>query len=153
MGAAPRDGFELFFAEAEPRLRRALAAGLGADRGCEALAEAMAWAWEHWERVVVMGNPVGYLYRVGRSRSRSPRHRALFPGGADRPLPLVEPALVPALASLSEQQRVVVVLVHGYGWTQREVAELLEVAPSTVQKHLERALARLRTALEVGAHA
>jgi RNA polymerase sigma factor (sigma-70 family) len=68
-------------------------------------------------------------------------------------LPWVEPALIPALVGLSEQQRVVVVLVHGYGWTQREVAELLALTPSTVQKHLERALARLRTALEVRADA
>jgi RNA polymerase sigma-70 factor (ECF subfamily) len=150
---APRDQFEAFFEAAEPRLRRALAAGMGAARGQEALAEAMAWAWEHRDRLAAMENPIGYLYRVGRSRTRSRRHRALFPGGEAQPLPMVEPALAPALASLSEQQRVVVILVHGYGWTQREVAELLEIAPSTVQKHLERALARLRTALEVSTHA
>jgi DNA-directed RNA polymerase specialized sigma24 family protein len=149
VGAAPRDEFELFFETAEPRLRRAFAAGLGADRGREALAEAMAWAWEHRERLATMDNPIGYLYRVGRSRTRNPRRRVLFPGGAEQPFLLVEPALVRALVSLSEQQRVVVVLVHGYGWTQREAAELLEIAPSTVQKHLERALARLRAALEV----
>ena len=41
-----------------------------------------------------------------------------------------------------------VVLVHGYGWPQAEVAALLEVGPSTVHEHLNRALARLRADLE-----
>jgi DNA-directed RNA polymerase specialized sigma24 family protein len=43
----------------------------------------------------------------------------------------------------------VVLLVHGYGWRQVEVAALLEVSPSTVADHLGRALARLREELEV----
>ncbi len=46
-------------------------------------------------------------------------------------------------------QRTVTVLVHGFGWTQREVAELLDVGLSTVQKHLERGLDKLRKALGV----
>jgi len=57
--------------------------------------------------------------------------------------------LQPALGSLSEAQRVSVVLVHGYGWTLREVAVLLGITVSTVQTHVERALAKLRKALEV----
>ncbi len=143
--------FEAFFAEAEPRLRRALVAACGVD-GRDAVAEALTWAWEHWDRVQQLSNPVAYLYRVGRSRVRRRRQRLLFPAPAMH-TPWVAPALVPALVALSEQQRVVVVLVHGYGWSQREVAELLEIAPSTVQTHLERALARLRSALEVSADA
>ena len=99
MSGAPLDDFEVFFAHAEPRLRRALAAGLGADRGREALAEAMAWAWEHRDRLSGMENPVGYLYRVGRSRTRSPRRRVLFSVVTEQ-LPWVEPALIPALVGL-----------------------------------------------------
>jgi RNA polymerase sigma factor (sigma-70 family) len=57
---------------------------------------------------------------------------------------------LPALARLSEQQRTVVVLVHGYAWRQAEVAALLEISPSTVADHLSRALARLRSELGVG---
>jgi RNA polymerase sigma factor (sigma-70 family) len=59
-----------------------------------------------------------------------------------------EPGLRPALEALSEQQRAVVVLVHGYGWSQREVADLLNVSASTVRNHLERAMRRLRKTLE-----
>ncbi len=63
--------------------------------------------------------------------------------------PDVEPRLLPALARLSEQQRTVVVLVHGYGWRQAEVARLLSVNASTVRDYLNRALDRLREELEV----
>ena len=155
-GAALADAtgeFESFFATAEPRLRRALVAALGADRGREALAEALAWAWEHWEEVAQIANPIGYLYRVGRSRTRRRRQPLAYTAPVGASAPWVEPALMPALVALSEHQRVVVVLVHGYGWAQREVAELLGVSPSSVQTHLERALARLRGALEVNADA
>jgi RNA polymerase sigma-70 factor (ECF subfamily) len=146
-----RGDFEVFCAEVEPRLRRALVAACGWD-GRDAVAEALAWAWENWDRVERLTNPTAYLYRVGRSRVRRRRQRVVF--SVPTPdTPWVEPALAPALASLTEQQRVVVVLVHGYGWSQREVAELLDVTPSTVQTHLERALARLRAALEVTADA
>jgi RNA polymerase sigma factor (sigma-70 family) len=60
-----------------------------------------------------------------------------------------EPGLPVALAALSEAQRVAVVLVHGYGWTLREVADLTAVTVSTVQSHAERGLSKLRSALEV----
>jgi len=33
-------------------------------------AEALAYAWENWDRLSSMKNPVGYLYRVGQSRAR-----------------------------------------------------------------------------------
>lgn len=41
------------------------------------------------------------------------------------------------------------VLVHGFGWKLREVAELTDTSISTVQKHVERAMARLQRAMEV----
>jgi RNA polymerase sigma factor (sigma-70 family) len=64
-------------------------------------------------------------------------------------MPWIEPGLERAVAELTESQRVAVVLVHGFGWTAREVAELLGVKATTVQTHVERALARLRSAMEV----
>ena len=63
--------------------------------------------------------------------------------------PVVEPRLGDALAELSEGQRTAVVLIHGFGWTMREVAELNGISVSTVQTHLERGLKNLREALEV----
>jgi DNA-directed RNA polymerase specialized sigma24 family protein len=139
--------FESFVSEVEPRLRRAFIAGYGAERGREATAEALAYAWERWPTVREMQNAAGYLYRVGQSRTR-PRRRAAMELPVPAGEPWVEPALPGALLALSEGQRTAVVLVHGFGWTLREVAELTGVKPTTVQNHLERGLARLRTALE-----
>jgi len=144
----PGEEFTKFVREVELRLRRALIATYGRERGREATAEALAWAWEHWPRVEAMENPVAFLYRVGQSRSRRPKLRNTF----DRPVTqevLVEPALTRALASLPQRQRTVVLLVQGAGWTQVEAAAVLGLKPSTVQKHVERALDHLRKTLQV----
>jgi DNA-directed RNA polymerase specialized sigma24 family protein len=65
------DAFTVFYSETEPQLRRALTAAVGADAGRDATAEALAYGWEHWDRVGAMDNPAGYLYRVGRSKARN----------------------------------------------------------------------------------
>jgi RNA polymerase sigma factor (sigma-70 family) len=141
--------FREFVLAAEPRLRRALVAAYGIERGREAVAEALAFAWERWPDVTAMSNPVGYLYRVGRSRTRARRVRPVFQR-ADQSDPVIEPGLARALAQLSRRQRVAVVLVHGYGWTLREVAELTGTRVSTVQTHVERGLRHLSEALGGG---
>jgi len=144
--------FEAFFDAVEPQLRRAHFAVFGLERGPEATAEAFAWAWETWPRARELESPVGYLFRVGQSRTRGRRFRPVFtPATVDDPL--VEPKLGAALVELSESQRAAVVLVHGFGWTLREVAGLRGVKVTSVQTHLERGLRRLRAALEVTAHA
>jgi DNA-directed RNA polymerase specialized sigma24 family protein len=142
-----RAAFRAFVSEAEQRLRRGLIAAYGLERGREAASEALAYAWEHWDEIRELVNPVGFLYRVGQSRTRPRKLRWVF----ERPPewePLVEPALGKALALLPDRQRVAVFLVHGAGWTLAEVADLLEVSPSTVQRHVNRALVKLRRALE-----
>ena len=48
--------FESFVATVEPPLRRALVATYGFDLGREAAANALGWAWEHWERLVIVEN-------------------------------------------------------------------------------------------------
>ena len=138
--------FSEFFAGAEPRLRRSLVAAYGGQVGRDAAANALAWAWEHWDEVMVMRNPLGYLYRVGQSSVRERKTPVTFDARVPHE-PWVEPGLAPGLVALSERQRVAVVLIHGYGWTHREVAELTGTSISTVQNHLERGLAQLRRAL------
>lgn len=142
--------FEAFVRDAEPRLRRALVAAYGFEEGRDAAAEALAYAWEHWARLQDVTNLPGYLFRVAQSRTRGRRRRepALFdvPGWSEHRF---EPGLPSALATLSERQRLAVVLVHGYGCTLREVSDLIGVKQTTVQNHLERGLTRLRTMLGV----
>ena len=148
MGEGTVSDFSAFFALAEPRLRRAFVSAYGGERGREATAEALAWAWEHWSEVEAMDNPMGYLYRVGRSRTRGRRYRVVF-ARADGGDQWFEPRLGDALAALTERQRVAVGLVHGYGWTLREVADVCGLRVTTVQNHLERGTARLRALLGV----
>lgn len=140
--------FEEFVTEAEPRLRRALVAAYGFEEGRDAAAEALAYAWEHWDRLQDLSNLPGYLFRVAQSRRRRKRPPVLFDtSGWDSHL--FEPGLPDALATLSHCQRVAVVLVYGYGYTLREVSELTGVRKTTVQTHVERGLARLRAELGV----
>ena len=68
-GAIISDDFVAFVRDAEPKLRRALVAAYGAMVGREAALDALSWGWEHWDRLSQMANPVGYLYRVGRTRA------------------------------------------------------------------------------------
>ena len=142
--------FTEFVRDVEPRLRHALVAAFGVDAGSEATAEALAYGWEHWDRVRDRPNPAGYLFGVGRNTARrQASRRAVFPVppvGHDH---AVEPGLPAALAKLSEKQRIAVLLIHGDEWTWAEVAELLGVSVSTVQKHLDRGMSKLRAAIGV----
>ena len=144
------DAFAAFVDTSEPRLRRALVATYGPVIGRDATVDALSWAWEHWDRVEPMHNAVGYLYRVGQTAAR--RHLAgrplALPAGVADGEPDPMPELAQALARLSEQQRAVVVLVHGYAISQREVADLLDLSVSTVREHLARAMTKLRDELE-----
>jgi DNA-directed RNA polymerase specialized sigma24 family protein len=144
--APPREAFEAFFRDVEPRLRRALVAAYGFEDGRDATAEALAYAWEHWDRLRGMANAAGYVFRVAQSRRPRAIRHVLF-DTTDRAEPRFEPGLPAALARLTMQQRIAVVLVHGYGYSLREVGLLTGIRPTTVQNHAERGLKRLRDEL------
>lgn len=93
----------------------------GQELGREATAKALAYGWEHWDRVGAMENPTGYSYRVGRSRSRSRRALPVFAPVPTSELPNVGPALSGALAGLSES----------YGSRRSEQAGLAALAKAT----------------------
>ena len=143
--------FESFARAARPRLVRALAP-LRGDDAVDGAAEALAYAWEHWSEVKAMENPVGYLYRVGQSRSR-PRRSPRLPRPESIGLPDVEPRLIPALLELPDTQRAAVWLVHACQWRYGEVAVALGTSPSMVGNHVSRGLTRLKALLEVSTNA
>jgi RNA polymerase sigma factor (sigma-70 family) len=155
--ADPPAGFAEFVAAREPALRRALVAAFGPEVGRDAAAEALARAWQHWDRVSRMANPAGYVFRIGRNAARrrlwrEARGRTLE--SAHAPVattgaPAGEPGLAAALERLSERQRRAVLLVHGYGYTLSEAATAMGCSPSTVRNHLQRGLSRLRSDLGV----
>lgn len=139
--------FERFFDRSEPALRRALVAGYGADLGREATAEALTRAWRDWDRIAVMSNPAGYVFRIGQNWAKSEIKR--------KPSPLIwcediqshthfEPQLAPALASLTVRQRQAVILVACFEMSHSEAAKFLGLSRSSIQNHVERGMAHLR---------
>ena len=142
--------FDEFAATSARRVRTALVAAYGPDIGMDAAAEAMAYGWENWDRLEAMGNPAGYMFRVGQTAAKKLRRPlGCLPEPPPDRLPRVEPGLVPALNDLTENQRICVVMIHAYGWPQVEVADLLDVSAQTVRTHISRAMAHLQSSLEV----
>ena len=54
------DSFTEFVSNVEGKLRHALTAAFGDEQGREAVAEALAYGWEHWDHLQDMDNPAGY---------------------------------------------------------------------------------------------
>ncbi len=94
---------------------------------------------------------MGYLYRVGLTRS-TPRRQVVLPPPGDVGLPDIEPGLIPALLSLPEKQRTAVWLCHGCGWSHADAAAAMDVGRSTVGTHVARGMEALRAALAVDAY-
>jgi RNA polymerase sigma factor (sigma-70 family) len=134
------------------RLRKVLTARYGVETGGDIYAETLAWAWQNWDKLDDMQNPVGYLYRVAQSSSRPHRRwmrRNAFPANIPERWHLDEdPSLFDSLRSLPDAQRVAVLMVHGHKWTYSEVAEVLDCSVAAVTNHVHRGLAALRRLLE-----
>ena len=145
------DTFTEFARRCEPGLRRGLTAAFGSEVGREAAADALVYGWQHWERVERMANPSGYLFRVGQNKARDIAGRFRWSSRAEVVFeePWAEPGFGPAWSSLSDRQRTVIGLVHGFAWSLGEVAELLGVSKSSVQSHEQRGLKKLRRDLGV----
>lgn len=144
------DAFTEFVKEVESRLQHALIARYGLEVGRESAAEALAYAWEHWDKVQKMNNPAGYLFRVATSRSRRLRRpMRVLPEVSVDAARWVEPGLPSALGRLSLNQRIAVLLVHSFEYTHAEAADLMGIAAGSLRKHLSRGMAKLRRDLEV----
>jgi RNA polymerase sigma factor (sigma-70 family) len=136
----------------QPKLRQALVARYGLDVGEQAVAAAMAWAWEHQDRLVEVTALRAYLFRVGQSSTRrswvwASRNSASFPPEvADEDRSSVDDALDLAdlLRKLPQKQRTCVLLIYAHGWPYRDVAQLLEISVDAVNNHTHRGMTTLR---------
>jgi DNA-directed RNA polymerase specialized sigma24 family protein len=152
-GESPEQQFDRVVGSVERQVRRALVARYGVDIGVETTADAVAWAWEHLDELDEMKNPAGYMFRVGQTAARRLRRlnrRDLVfprePAHADF-VPL-DSDLFDALRRVSADQRVALVLVHGYGFSYSEAAEVLDTSVAAVTNHIHRGLRRVRRILE-----
>jgi len=143
------DGFDALIDEIRAKLLPALVAKWGIEVGSDVCSDVEEYAWEHSTKVTRMENPLGYLYRVAQSKSRSHvrwMKRTTFPSRFPDTVH-EDPALhdmLQMLAVLTDDQRVCVMLVHAFGWTYAEVAELLGVTRAVVNHNVHRGLAVLR---------
>jgi RNA polymerase sigma-70 factor (ECF subfamily) len=152
----PAAGFDGFFLQHHDPLVRALSLTLGDDElGRDAAAEGFARALQRWNRVSRYDNPAGWIYRVGLNWARSRRRKSrrellveqaapdrLVAGAADP-----DPAVAIALSALSVDHRAVIVGRYYLDWSERQLADALDVAPGTVKSRLSRALERLQELL------
>ncbi len=147
--------FEDFYREQRATIGRALAVTLrDTQLAAEAIDEAMARAYQRWNRVQALDNPGGWVYRVGLNWSRS------FLRRVSRPAPIwmtssvvtidgsaLDPAIEQALAQLSVEQRAVVVCRLLMGYSESQTAVALDLRPGTVKSRLARATTRLQSLL------
>jgi RNA polymerase sigma-70 factor (ECF subfamily) len=150
--------FDRFFAEQHVRLLRASFVLTGNRQEAEELTqEAFLSVWERWDRVAVMADPVGYLYRTAMNRHRSKR-RALE--RAAKRLVGIErsedgfvaaderDAVARALTGLTPRQRAAIVLTAMLGFGTAEAARILGVRPATVRSLTSQGRAALREVLD-----
>ncbi|MEO6125216.1 MAG: sigma factor-like helix-turn-helix DNA-binding protein [Ilumatobacteraceae bacterium] len=143
--------FERFYCVNRGTVARALALTLrDSDLASDATDEAMARAFERWDSVERLDNPVGWVYRVGLNWSRS------FLRRATRPTPIwlvsnetsidpagMDPAVDRALGELTVDQRAVVVCRLLIGYSEAQTAQALGIRSGTVKSRLNRAKSRL----------
>jgi RNA polymerase sigma factor (sigma-70 family) len=134
-------------------VRRALSSRYGMDVGADATSEAARWAVENGERLAAMTNPGGYLFRVGQTAAgrllRWQRRTVTYPREPHvEDEPYLGGDVFDALKRLSADQRTAVLMVHGYGFHYREVAEVLGKSEAAVTSDVHRGMSKLRTLLE-----
>jgi RNA polymerase sigma factor (sigma-70 family) len=129
------------------------------DTAQDLVAEAFARAWASWPAVSGHPAPTAWIVRTalnaGVSRWRRRRWEVPVPDlavVADRPAGdaaggRLDPRIMAALSRLPERQRQVVALRLFLDLDTERTARVLGIAPGTVQAHLGRAMASLRSEL------
>lgn len=155
--AAP-PAFEDFFEAERARLLRALYLLTGNRQEAEeVLQDAFMAVWERWERVAVMDDPTGYLFRTALNRHRSAVRRATraarravgaAEGGDAFAAADERDALARALATLSPRRRQAIVLTELMGYASAGAGHVMGIADATVRRLTQDARTQLRRELE-----
>jgi RNA polymerase sigma-70 factor (ECF subfamily) len=151
-------GFEAFFEAHHVRLFRAMYLVAGSVQDAEELTQdAFLKAWERWDRVKVMENPTGYVFRVAMNGFRSRYRRTAR--AARRMVGLGGPAgdlfaeadarddVARAMRGLPPRQRAALVLTEFLEMTSEEAGRLLGVTAASVRALTHQGRVALRTSL------
>ena len=156
--AGAQASFEAFFEDTHRRLFGALCLVTGNRQEAEEIMQdAYLRLWERWERVRVMADPNGFLFRTAMNLFRSRYRRALLGlrrqlVGATRSDDLAEvedrDEVVRILRPLSPAERASIVLTTMFGYSSEDAGRLLGVKAATVRAHATRARAGARAYAE-----
>ena len=151
--------FEAFYqAEAQTLFRRLwLVTGNRAESE-ELMQDDFLKVWERWDRVGVMEDPVGYLYRTAMNLFRKRYRRVML--AARRTVGLAPSTddfsdaddrhvVRHVLATLPPRQRAALVLTEMLGFTSKEAGEALGVTDATVRSLTRHGRDAFRTVMEV----
>lgn len=116
---------------------------------------ALLKAYRHWRKVQRADRPESYVYKILLTTLADVRARAwnaetpteTLPEGATEADLSVGLTVRRALAAMPTEQRHVLVLRYYADLTEREIADLLAIAPGTVKSRAARGLAALATQL------
>jgi RNA polymerase sigma factor (sigma-70 family) len=152
-----RPAFEdLFEAERRSLLRAVYLLTGNQEEAEEVTQDAFVAVWERWDRVALMDDPAGYLYRTALNKHRNRMRRAIRIArrsvgrahGGDLFTSIEErDALARALSELSPRRREAVVLTGLLDMSSREAADVMRVSDVTVRRLTQDAREELRRAL------
>jgi RNA polymerase sigma-70 factor, ECF subfamily len=147
------DSFEAFFVDHHADLFGALYLVTRNRHEAEEITQdAFLKVLERWDRVSLLADPVGYLYRTAMNLFRKRWRRASFVlrrtvglNPRDDEIAVIETRVdvARALASLSPRQRAAVVLTELLEFSSEEAGRMLGIAPGTVRMHASRGRAAL----------
>lgn len=147
--------FDSWYREVHAELSTSLLVAFGdRDLATEAADEAIARAYERWDRVSAMSSPGGWTYRVAinvaRRRQRRRRLEDFLTRSERRPAPIPGPAgeLWQLVDRLPERQRLAVAFRHVAGLTEAEVGRAMGITRGTVSATLRQAYHSLRRQLD-----
>jgi RNA polymerase sigma factor (sigma-70 family) len=155
-GGSSHADFVAFFEKNKTVVFRALLAQhMNREAAEDAIAEAFARAFVHWDIVAQHPNPRAWVIRTARNvylssrRSWDDRLRQADPPELTLPPPEppADPLVIKAIQGLPERQREVLVLHALGGIPPKEIAQVLGVPIGTVSSWLSRARATLRDTL------
>jgi RNA polymerase sigma-70 factor (ECF subfamily) len=147
------DDFSAFFAAEYERLFQTMSLLTGERTEAEDLAqEAMARAFERWDRVQAAARPNGYLYQIAfnlhRSRLRRAKRalvvRGRVPTRTETNIGQTRLEVIEALSSLPRSQREALLLVAWLGFSAEEAGRILGIEAASIRGRVHRARTALR---------
>ena len=159
VGSVAVPAFEAFYIANERRLYRALFVVTGDRHEAEDVMQtAFCKVWERWDRIALLDDPVGYLFRTAFNTQRSAARRSVRaarrlvgwmsdvpPQGPPEPseVAATRDTAARALGELTRRQREAVVLTALLGFGGPEAAQIMGIRPATVRVLVSQARASL----------